>query len=133
MTTDLDRDALERRLGPRAHPRGVIRYGGTLASRGFRLTAFLISISQLGQREAFLADEAGTMARFGLDEREQALVRTRDYAGLLQAGAHVYAVAKSGHAFGATLMDIGARLRGQSTAELVSYCQARRAAMHEKP
>jgi hypothetical protein len=30
-------------------------------------------------------------------------------------------------------VDIGARLRGQSTAELVSYCQARRAAMHEKP
>lgn len=133
MTTDLDHEALERRLGPRAHPRGVIRYGDAFASRGFRLTAFLISISQLGQREAFLADEAGTMVRFGLDEREQALVRARDYAGLLQAGAHVYAVAKSGHAFGATLMDIGARLRGQSTAELVSYCQARRAAMHDKP
>lgn len=133
MATHLDRDALERRLGPRAHPRGVIRYGGARASRGLRLTGFLVAISQPGQREAFLADEAGTMARFGLDETEQALVRARDYAGLLEAGAHVYAVAKSGHAFGATLMDIGARLRGQSTAELVAHCQARRAAMHGKP
>lgn len=133
MTTDLDHDALERRLGPREHPRGVIRYGGARASRGLRLTGFLVAISQPGQREAFLADEAGTMARFGLSQTEQALVRARDYAGLLEAGAHVYAVAKSGHAFGATLMDIGARLRGQSTAELVAYCQARHAAMHEKP
>lgn len=125
----LDSDALAQRLGPRAQLRGVIRYGGALASRGLRLTEFLVAISRPGQREAFLADEAGTLARFGLDEAEQALVRERDYAGLLEAGAHVYAVAKSGHAFGATLMDIGARLRGQGTAELVAHCQARHAAL----
>lgn len=129
---ELDRDALAHRLGPRAHLRGVIRYGDALASRGLRLTGFLVAISQVGQREAFLADEAGTMARFGLNEAEQALVRARDYAGLLAAGAHVYAVAKSGHAFGATLMDIGARLRGQSTAELVAHCQARHAALRQE-
>lgn len=127
---ELDRDALEQRLGPRASLRGVIRHGGARASRGLRLTGFLVAISQPGQREAFLADEAGTMARFGLDEAEQALVRERDYAGMLEAGAHVYAVAKSGHAFGATLMDIGASLRGQTTAQLVAHCRARHAALH---
>ena len=122
---ELDRDALAQRLGPRAPLRGVIRYGGLHASAGLRLTEFLVAISRPGAREAFLADEAGTMVRHGLDDTEQALVRARDYAGLLQAGAHVYAVAKSGHAFGQTLMDIGARLRGQSTAELVAQCEAR--------
>jgi len=129
---DLDRYALAQRLGARATLRGVIRYGGAHASRGLRLTGFLVAISQPGSREAFLADEAGTMARFGLDEAEQALVRARDYAGLLEAGAHVYAVAKSGHAFGQTLLEIGARLRGQTAAELVAHCQARHAALRRE-
>jgi protocatechuate 4,5-dioxygenase, alpha chain len=127
---ELDRDALEQRLGPRASLRGVIRYGGERASGGLRLTGFLVSISHPGRREAFLADEEGTMARFGLNVAEQALVRQRDYAGMLEAGAHVYAVAKSGHAFGATLMDIGASLREQTTAELVAHCRARHAALN---
>ena len=129
---ELDRYALAQCLGARATLRGVIRYGGAHASRGLRLTGFLVAISQPGAREAFLADEAGTMGRYGLDEAEQALVRTRDYAGLLEAGAHVYAVAKSGHAFGQTLLEIGARLRGQTAAELVAHCRSRHAALRRE-
>ena len=118
-------DGLQARLGPRVPLRGVIRYGGELATRGLRLTRFLVAISQVGQREAFAADEAGTMARFDLDDREQALVRARDYEGLLRAGAQVYAVAKAGHAFGHTLMEIGAMQRGVSVEQLVAACRSR--------
>ena len=103
--------ALDERLGPRSPRRGTIRYGGERATRGYRLTRFLVAISRPEAREAFLRDEASAMAAAGLDAHEQALVRTRDYAGLLAAGAHLYAVAKSGHVFGATLAEIGASQR----------------------
>lgn len=123
----LEPDVLQAKLGPRVPLRGLIRYGDVLASRGCRLTGFLVHISQVANRPAFVADEAAVMRQHGLDEAEQALIRARDYAGLLRAGAHVYAVAKAGHVFGATLLDIGAGLRGQTTAEFMAWRRARNA------
>ena len=55
-----------------------------------------------------------------LTDHERALVRNRDYAGLLAAGVNIYAIAKSGYVFGATLLDIGAAMRGESVQQFLA-------------
>ena len=115
-------------LGPPASIRGVLRYDGARAARGYRITRFLVWISRPENREGFLADEGGTMDRFALDGSERALVAARDYTGLLDAGASIYAVAKSGSVFDASLVTIGASMRGQSAAEFLAWRRARNAA-----
>lgn len=115
-------------LGPPASIAGVLRYDGARAARGYRITRFLVWISQPENREGFLADERGAMDRFALDESERALVAARDYTGLFNTGASIYAVAKSGHVFGASLVSIGASMRGQSAAEFLAWRRALSAA-----
>lgn len=107
-------------FGPPANIPGVIRYRGELAQGGLRLNRFLIWISQRENRDAYLADEEGAMARWSLSEDECALVRTRDYGGLMAAGVNIYAIAKSGYVFGATLLEIGAHMRGETPQQFLA-------------
>ncbi len=107
-------------FGPPARIPGVIRYRGELAQGALRLNRFLVHISRRENREAYLADEAGAMAQWGLTEHEQDLIRRRDYAGLLAAGVNIYAIAKAGYVFDATLLEIGARMRGESVQQFLA-------------
>ena len=107
-------------FGPAADIPGVIRYRGELAQGGFRLNRFLVWISQRENREAYLDDEEGAMACWSLTEAERALVRARDYDGLMAAGVNIYAIAKSGYVFGATLLEIGARMRGETPQQFLA-------------
>lgn len=102
-------------FGPPAQIDGMVRYRGELAQGAWRLNRFLVHISQRENRQAYLDDEEGAMARWQLTEAERALLRQRDYNGLLAAGVNIYAIAKSGYVFGSTLLEIGAAMRGQST------------------
>lgn len=104
-------------FGPAVALRGVVRYGGALAQRGYRLNAFLVAISRRENREAFLRDEEAAMAAAGLGDEERELVRRRDYVGMLAWGVNIYAVVKAGYVFGATLMEIGRLMRGEPPKE----------------
>jgi len=104
-------------FGPAVALRGVVRYGGALAQRGYRLNAFLVTVSRRENREAFLRDEEAAMVAAGLQEEERALVRRRDYPGMLAWGVNIYAVVKAGYVFGATLMEIGRQMRGEAAKE----------------
>ena len=111
MTARVDPAAVA--FGPAVALRGVVRYGGAVAQRGYRLNAFLVNISRRENREAYLRDEEAAMAAAALSEQERALVRQRDYPGLLAYGVNIYAVVKAGYVFGATLMEIGRQMRGE--------------------
>ena len=97
-----------------------MRYRGELAQQALRLNRFLVHISQRDNREAYLADEETGMERWQLTPAERALVRQRDYAGLLAAGVNIYAIAKSGYVFGATLLEIGAAMRGETLQQFLA-------------
>ena len=112
-TPGTDRAAL---FGPAAELHGVVRYRGELAQRGYRLNRFLVQISQHGAREPYLADEEAAMDSAGLSEEERALIRARDYPGMLAYGVNVYALAKAGYVFGDTLMAIGQGMREKGSA-----------------
>lgn len=106
--TQTDRVAL---FGPPAELTGVVCYRGELAQQGYRLNRFLVDISQHAQRQSFLGDEEGAMARAQLTEMERDFVHRRDYCGMLAYGVNIYALVKAGYVFGNSLLDIGAQMR----------------------
>ena len=54
------------------------------------------------------------MARFGLTDAERALIRKRDFEGLIEAGTNIYSLLKIGSATGNGLYKMGAQMRGES-------------------
>ncbi len=54
------------------------------------------------------------MSRFALTEAEKALVRKRDFRGLIEAGTNIYFLLKIGAVTGNGLYRMGAQMRGES-------------------
>lgn len=112
-------------LGPRMPLRGLVRMTPERARRGYRLTCFLTSMRDPAARAAFRADPQASMAAFGLSEAECALVRNRDYDGMLDWGASNVAIGKASPALGTTLVERGAKGRGQTVADFMTERRAR--------
>jgi protocatechuate 4,5-dioxygenase alpha chain len=85
-----------------------------LSRRGLRLNRMCASLCSPQERDAFKGDEEGFMARFGLSEAEKALLRKRDFQGLIDAGMNIYSMLKIGSATGNGLYRMGAQMRGES-------------------
>ena len=85
-----------------------------LSRRGIRLNKMCAALCSPAEREAFRRDEEAFMARFGLTEDEKALVRKRNFKGLIEAGMNIYAMLKIGSATGNSLYRMGAQMRGES-------------------
>ena len=108
--TDADDDA----LGPVADLPGIVAFDALRSQRGFRLIQFFVSMRDPLARDAFRRDAEACMTAHGLSEREAMLVRTRDFDGMLEYGASVYAIGKVSQLLGTDLVGIGAASRGQS-------------------
>jgi protocatechuate 4,5-dioxygenase alpha subunit len=85
-----------------------------LSWRGYRINKMCNALSQPGERAAFQADEEAFMERFRLSQEERALVRARDFAGLLRSGGNIYFLLKLGVVTGNGLYKMGASMRGES-------------------
>ena len=85
-----------------------------LSRRGFRLNKMCASLCTPENREAFKRDEEGYMARFTLSEQEKALIRKRDFQGMIDAGMNIYFMIKVGSVTGNGLYKMGAQMRGES-------------------
>ena len=88
--------------------------------RGYRLNKMCGSLCSPANREAFRQDEEAYMARFSLSEEEKALVRKRDFAGLIAAGTNIYFMLKIGSVTGNSLYRMGAQMRGESYEQFLS-------------
>lgn len=112
-------------LGPTLFLRGLVRMTPQRASRGFQLTCFLTSMRNPARRLAFTTDAEACMAAFGLSGEERDLVRRRDFDGMLDYGASNVAIGKASSALGTTLLERGAKGRGQTAAEFIAERRAR--------
>lgn len=110
-------------------PPATYLYDGPASSRGRRINAFCLSLKSPVARRAFLRDEAAYVQRFGLTGGEQALVRSRDWTGLLGAGGHLQAVLKLAATLGLNIYHIGAHNVGTDAASLYDACPRRLAAL----
>jgi protocatechuate 4,5-dioxygenase alpha chain len=90
-----------------------------LSLRGRRLNRMCTALCSPAEREAFKRDEEAFMTRFSLTDGEKALVRKRDFKGLIEAGMNIYAMLKVGSATGNSLYKMGAQMRGESYEEFL--------------
>lgn len=89
-------------------------FTGERSAAGYRLNKLAASLVDAAHREAFLADEPGYCARFGLDASEARLVAARDWSGMVAAGGNVYVFLKIAATIGSNLIEVGASMRGES-------------------
>ena len=93
---------------------GTTIFDGEQAQKGYALNKMCYSFNQAASREAFLADEDGYCAGYGLDEAQLAAVRARNVLQLIAAGGNVYYLAKLAGIFGLDVQDLGAQQTGMT-------------------
>jgi protocatechuate 4,5-dioxygenase alpha chain len=93
---------------------GTILFDGDLAQKGLALNRMCFSFNSAENRAAFVADEDGYCAKYGLNEEQRAAVKSRNVLKMLAAGGNVYYLAKLAGIFGLNVQDIGAQQTGMS-------------------
>lgn len=110
--------------------RGVDQLTGTYpftlarSVKAYALNRFLHDLIEPAHRQRFVADEAGCLRAAGLTDHEQALVRQRDWRGLIQHGVIFFMLEKLGAVVGVSNLHIYAAMRGQT---LQAFQQTRNA------
>jgi protocatechuate 4,5-dioxygenase alpha chain len=93
---------------------GTYIFDGALAMKGYALNKMCYSFNEAANREAFLENEDGYCAKFGLNDEQREAIRRRDVLALIEAGGNVYYLAKFAGIFGLNVQDIGAQQTGMS-------------------
>jgi gallate dioxygenase len=88
-----------------------------------RLNRFFWNMATPAHREAFVRDEAAACRAAGLTGEETALVRNRDWLGLIQYGVNFFVLEKFARVLRLTNLDVYASMRGES---LEDYLKTRR-------
>ena len=91
-----------------------------LSRRGYRLNKLCAALCSPAERDAFKRDEETYMSRFKLTEQEKALIRKRDFKGLIEAGTNIYYLLKIGSVTGNGLYKMGAQMRGETYEQFLS-------------
>src|SRR5882672_2496985 len=90
----------------------VFLFTGEICSRSYRLNKFAFDFKNPVVRERFARDAEVLMSDYGLSEREKALVRARDWTGLVASGGHHFNVIKIAAAVGESHLHVGAHMCG---------------------
>jgi protocatechuate 4,5-dioxygenase alpha chain len=93
---------------------GTILFDGVQAQRGYALNKMCFSFNDAENRAAFLRDEDGYCAEFGLTQEQRTAVAHRNVLEMIEAGGNVYYLAKLAGIFGLSVQDIGAQQTGMS-------------------
>jgi gallate dioxygenase len=94
-------------------------YPFTLARsvKAYRFNKFLHDLIVPEKRAAFLADEENACAHAGLTVEERALLRTRDWRGMIHYGVSFFMLEKLGAVTGVSNLHIYAAMRGETLEE----------------
>ena len=93
---------------------GTTLFDGEMARKGYALNKMCFSFNSAANREAFVRDEDGYCAQYGLDETQRAAVRSRNVLQLIAAGGNIYYLAKLAGILKLDVQDIGAQQTGMS-------------------
>jgi protocatechuate 4,5-dioxygenase, alpha chain len=99
-------------------PPNTYIFDGQRARQGYRLNRMAMTLVEPANRAALQADEEAYLVKMGLSEAEKALVRGRDWAGMLEAGGNIYLMYKLAGSLGISLPEMGAQMRGESLEEM---------------
>ena len=109
---------------PRPPIPGTTLFDGDQAQKGYALNKMCFSFNDKANREAFQADEAGYMQRYGLNAQQTEAIRSRHVLGLLAAGGNVYYLAKFAGILGLDVQDLGALQTGMTKEAFKAKLQA---------
>lgn len=93
---------------------GTYPFDLRVSHRTFRINRFFWRLTEPAWRERFVADEEGAMREAGLSEREQELVRTRDWIGLIRHGVNFFVLEKFARVAKQSNLEVYAAMRGES-------------------
>jgi protocatechuate 4,5-dioxygenase alpha chain len=93
---------------------GTTIFDGEQAQKGYALNRMCYSFNTAENRAAFLKDEDGYCAKYGLNAQQREAVRERNVLKLIEAGGNVYYLAKFAGILGLSVQDIGAQQTGMS-------------------
>lgn len=99
---------------------GTHVFTGERSVMGYHINKLSSSLADPANRDRFLADEDGYMDGFGLSAEEKALVRARDWDGIVEAGGNIYVILKIAATVGSNLLAMGAQMRGETVEELLN-------------
>jgi protocatechuate 4,5-dioxygenase alpha chain len=100
-------------------------YTGPMSTAGRAINRFALSLKVPANRATFLRDEDAYMRGYDLPAATMALVRARDWTGLIKAGGHLQAVLKIAATVGQNLWYIGAHNAGVPVDEMLAACPRR--------
>ncbi len=84
-----------------------------------RLNRFFWNLRLSEKRELFLRDEAAATSQAGLTTEEAALVRARDWLGLIQYGVNFFVLEKFARVVKLSNLAVYAQMRGESLADFL--------------
>jgi len=90
----------------------VFLFTGELCTRSYKLNRFAFDFKYPAVRERFAKDAEALMSEYGLSDEEKALVRARDWTGLVAAGGNHFNVIKIAAAVGESHLHVGAHMVG---------------------
>ena len=105
---------------------GTVIFDGAQAMKGYALNKMCYSFNDAANRQAFVADEDGYCARYGLNPQQREAIHARNVLRLLAAGGNAYYLAKFAGIFGLDMQDIGAQQTGMSKEEFQAKLVAAR-------
>ncbi|SEB26446.1 protocatechuate 3,4-dioxygenase [Variovorax sp. YR216] len=94
-----------------------------VSNRALKINRFFWRLTQPAWRERFVKDEAALMREAGLSDEERALVRARDWIGLIRHGVNFFVLEKFARVVKHTNLEVYASMRGES---LEDFLQTRR-------
>ena len=96
---------------------GTTLFDGDQAQKGYALNQMCSSFNSAANRSAFLDDEEGYCAKYGLTPEQREAVKSRQVLRMIEAGGNVYYLAKLAGIFGLNVQDIGAQQTGTTVEE----------------
>ena len=103
---------------------GTTLFDSTQARKSYALNKMCYSFNEQASRDAFVRDEDGYCARYGLNAQQREAIRARNVLQLIAAGGNAYYLAKFAGIFGLDMQDIGAQKTGLTKAEFQARLQA---------
>ena len=93
---------------------GTIVFDFDLASQGYHLNMFCMSLMKADNRAAFKADERAYLDKWPMSEAQKQAVLKRDWNEITRLGGNIYFFGKLGAADGLSFQQLAAKMSGVS-------------------
>ena len=105
-------------------------FDGERSAKNYALNKMCMSLTSANIRAAFAADEAGYCASCGMDDATTALVRARDWIGMIRSGSNIYYVFKLASIEHVSMQHVGAQQNAMTLEEFRARPNSHREADH---